>query len=371
MAVALLSEPGIIQPVYSIQEFELYDSARSATAGLFYEIVINIAGTTRTIRQLPDQNKKAKIDIQEILQDFFESKVLTHSALTLDNSTGLLSYNVTCKSYVGATVSSVTSATHWIFNGKDLYNRTWNSNNYIFDGDVSANFLSTWTSSKDIHLEDGLFVQLLSGVFSTLTSTFTGIKVTKYNKNGTSASVDITTSLGTDPKIFSLNIGPTALNAASAIAIDANVTHYTVQEKTGLSRIYTVNIIPKDSRYNEYFRIFYVGGYGQTEAYNFDLTPTNTISISRTVYANNRLKRVFGTNVEDSYSLTSDWMNEATSENLKELWGTPYAELYKDSVYIPIIINENSKTILNRKNNKLINYTLAFTYAEEYLVQKQ
>jgi len=371
MALAILSQPGEIQPVYSIQKYELYDAVRAGNAGLYYQLDITIDGETRYIKQLPDENKKAIIDVQTILQSFFESNIVVHDSLLLDNSSGLKSYDIVAHSYVGATDSSVTVLDKWVFNGVDLYNRMWDADNYIFDGDGSNNFLTKWTSPREIHLGDDLFVQFLQGDFGTYESDFTGLEITKYDFNGDTSTHEIILSLSTDPSILSMNIGPNALNVDSSISIDSSTQYYIVKELGGDSVSLRVNLVTSDTRYDEYYRFYYTGSLGETEAFNFDLTPSNTIGISKVSYVNDRTQRAFGTTVRDSYVATSNWMCEETSENLKELWITPKAELYLNEIYIPIIITESSKQILNRKNQKLINYTIAYSYAEEYSVQAQ
>ena len=193
----------------------------------------------------------------------------------------------------------------------------------------------------------------------------------KFEGDVSTGTAVISITLGSDPSILSMNIGPTALNAASSIAIDSSTTKYTIQESTGDSLLYTINIAPEDTRFPDYYRIFYVGDYGETEAFNFDLVPTNTIQISKTSFVNDRIKRSFGTTVNDNYMVTSNWICENTSQSLKELWSSPLTNLYKDGLYIPILLNETSKTIYNRHNVKPINYTLSFTYAEEYTIQSQ
>jgi len=71
--------------------------------------------------------------------------------------------------------------------------------------------------------------------------------------------------------------------------------------------------------------------------------------------------------------VTSDWMCQGASQALKEIWYTPSAELYEPDINlnVQIIITDQSKQIMNRWNNQLINYTLQFTYAEELIIQQQ
>ena len=180
MSVAILSQPEELQPVYSIQEYELYDAAREGSTGLYYQLDITIDGVTQYIKQLPDTNKKAVIDIQAVLQGYFESDIITHDSFLLDYSTGLKSYDIVARSYVGTSGTSVAVNNQFIFNGVDKYNRTWDLNNYIFDGSGDINFLTKWSSPREIHLNDDLFVQFFQGDFGTNVSDFAGLTIHKF-----------------------------------------------------------------------------------------------------------------------------------------------------------------------------------------------
>jgi len=371
MSVSIINQPEIIQPVYSIQEYNLYDSANSGVEDLYYRLIVNIEGETRQIEQYPDVNGECKIDVQSILQSFFESNILTHSDFIVYNYSGLLSYDVSAYSIANGTTYTIGGDTKYIFNGIDKYNRSFDLSTYIWDGGESE-FLTNWSSSRDIHLEDDVYVQFLSGTFGSITSSINSIKVKKYNKDGTTNYRSISLSFGTTPRIISVNIGPTSLNnTLTGIAIDENVNYYEITADGGNSLTYKINIKSKDSRYDKYHRIYYVGDYGETEAFNFDLTDANSLTIKRTTYKNDNILKTFGTSAQDKYEVYSNWMCEETSKALKELWTSPKTELYLDDIYIPIILNESSKRILNRKNVPLINYKVSYTYAESYIIQTQ
>lgn len=371
MAIELLNIPDILQPVISVQEFTLFDDARDGSVGLYYQLDISVGDQLRIVKQLPDEYKEAAIDIQNILQAFFTSDVFIHDSFIENFEDGIKTYNVTARSYVGTEMSGEISTGFIIFNGVDLYNRTWDLSTYLMDVSANASFITTWQSDREIHFNDDIFFQYFQ---ITGLSELDQITITKTDLIGDTsvATIDLSTYYGTsDVSICSLNLGPTALNTKLGSSfIDASVVSYVISNEEERVAPVKIDIVPEDGRYSEYYRIFWVNSLGATEAFNFDLVPENTISIAKEKYVNDRVSRTFGTKVEDKYLVRSNWICEDTSKDLKNLWHTPAAALYKDGIEIPIIIDESSKTILNRHNAKPINYTLSFTYAEEYAVQR-
>jgi hypothetical protein len=376
MAISITSAPADFAPVYSIQEYTLYDSANQAQAGFYYQIDVSIDGEVRTFKTLKDENNRATFDVQKVLQSFFTSDIgesqWTSGSFLQAHTDMTKTYAVRASSVwaAGSSVGSYTSKK--VFNGVDLYNRTWDTSLYEFSTDSSGLFLTTYHGERDIHFNDYLRVYALTGKSFGIDSSFNGIVYTRYNLGGDVSTYIKEQSIGTSEiYILSLAADPSTINSLSAGFIDSSTLYYTVAESTGLSETLRVNIVPEDGRYRDYWRILYVGRYGQTEAYNFDLVPTNSIDISKVSYTNDRVERTYGTKVSDKYTVTSNWMCEEKSESLKELWHSPLTYLFQDSIYIPIILNETSKTILNRHNAKPINYTLSFSFAEEYSVQFQ
>lgn len=391
MAISVLSTPDGICPAYSKQEYVLYDASLVNTAGLYYQLDISIGGQTRYIKQLPDANKQAKIDVQSIVQSFFESIVLTHDEFLLDFSTGLSNYSCVAHSKVDSLgVDSsvlidpyVDSVNFYVFNGVNQYNRQWDPSSFLFMPGSNAGFLTNWEAARDIHIDDPVYFQFFVGVLKNpeYYSFIEGMTITKYSVDGSVSSVDVSISLGDDPAIYSCNVGPSSINLQlSTEFIDSSTSYYTVTliptpvflEETPLSKTYRINIQPIDQRYKKYYRVYYVNSYGATEAFNFDFTTVNSIDIKKTVYRSNRIMRSFAPSIVDNYQLTSDWVYDEVSKALKELWPSPKVMLYEpdEELLIPVILTESNKTILNKRNQQLYNYTVNFTKAEEYLIQQ-
>jgi len=381
MAIAITSQPDYLQPVKSVQEFTLYDSANFAEAGFYYQLDVSIAGETRTLKTLKDSTNKSTIDVQTILQAFFESEFRTYE----DTSTNLwISYPDFIQDYqvrassVWTTSSSVGS---WItakkvFNGVDRYNNTWDASLYEFRTDSSGLWLTSDHSDRDIHLEDRSYLFGIFGANGSVDSSFNGITFVRYQNNGDTSTYTWPQSIASaSPIPFTVQVDPSIINYRNGSEfISADTNYFTVTESTGLSETIRYNLVTEDSRYDRYYRIQYVDSLGATCAFNFDLVPENNIGISKTTYVNDRTLRTFGTKVNDNYVARCNWICDAKSKALKDLWHTPKAGLVKETYGTepdPIIITETSKAILNRHNVGLINYTINFTMADEYSVQEQ
>lgn len=366
MSLSLSKFPGTIQPVYSDQEYEFSESTLSGDSTAYYQLIIYIQDGSICFNTLP-VNNLVNIDIQKSLQNYFESFILTHSSFSTSDSSSLLSYTGKYRSLNSTgLISEASIGTYYIFNGVDQYNNTWDPSNYIFNGDVSAGFLTNWDAPRDIHINDNIYFQGLSGVFGTIDSSLDQIRITKYQKNGTIDVSIFKVEPSSTPKIVSINLAPSVLNSN----ITQNTDYYTVSVLNGKSKVYRINIIQEERRYKRYYRIFYVGGLGQSEAFNFDLVPENNINISRNIYVNNKVSKIYGTQVTDSYLVRSNWINENISSALKEIWHSPVLKLVENDELIPIIITDSTKLIKNKWNDILINYELSFNKAEEYKTQK-
>lgn len=378
MAIAILTQPDYFLPVYSVQEWTLYDAVNYGASGFYYQIEITVGSETRIIKQLKDENNKAVIDVQTILQSFIESEWTWNPALVSHNTDICFGYSIVAKSIWTASSSTSSSVSKKVFNGVDHYNRTWDTSLYEFRADTPGLFLTSYHGPRDMHINDMFHINFLYGQSNGIDSSVNGITFTRYNGSDVSTYTYDYPISSTDVSVYSLTVDASALPAGF---IDSNTTTITVAESTGLSETLTFNLVSTDVRYDRYYRISYIDHLGSTEYQNFDLVPENTVDISKTSYVNDRTIRIFGTKVDDNYLVRTNWISCERSEGLKDLWYAPKVGLMPvgkedytvgDLGRYPIVINDSTKQILNRHNtNHMINYTLGFTMAEEYSVQQQ
>jgi uncharacterized delta-60 repeat protein len=171
----------------------------------------------------------------------------------------------------------------------------------------------------------------------------------------------------TTPKIYKLNVDKDSLNAlVPTLNINANTTSYSIDPSRNTSSIYrkTIKIIPKDNRYTPK-KVSWVDSMGCINSFNFDLVQVNEVNVDKQTYLNNGILKQFNNEVEDAYTITSNWITEEESLALKDLWYTPSVII--DGKYA--IIQTKKTEIKKRRTDRLINYTLEYILANEYKIQ--
>ena len=374
MAIAITSSPNLVEKIYSDIIFDIYDSARASNSDLYYQIDIIVGSETRTLKQLPDINKHAAVNISKILQGFMESALYVHSAMFSHNTGGILSYHIVAKSVSGGVESSITDTTKHVINGTEQYGENFNYLLYV-PLNISNNrlWLNGWTSTKKIHPNDSIYLQTiigdLNGVYIGVIS---GITAKLYYKNGTTLTRTITYTPSSTAGILSINVGPTALTAADPLLVFTDVYKYEITESAGrIPSPAVIYINEVDTRYDKYFRIAFIGPAGTTELFNFDLNNQNSINITRSTYEVNSVTKTYNTLAEDSYEVLSDYMTESQSIDLKYLWTSPVVAELVGYTLKPLVMNTNKVDILKRRNGKLLNYTASFKYANRYVTYRQ
>lgn len=383
MAVTLLRQPEYFKPVYSTQEYELYDSVNYAEEGFYYQIDITYNGEVRSLKQLPNQYNKAVFDIQTILQSFIESEFASNVDMISINSDLTHLYFVTARSYWNDGSSFYPSVSKKFFNGVDRYDRDFNVDDYEFNETTPGKFLMAKNSPRDIHIEDNIILQCLYGQEESIDSSMNGITITSYPKNGgapSSYTYDYDMTIP-DVHILNINVTPSTINDfAGGLLIHSGTDYYTVQEKNGLSETLRINVVTQDERFDRYYRLQYIDSLGATEGFNFNMVPENNVSISKYTYINGKTRRQFATKVDDKYLVRTDWVSEEESKALKDLWYAPKVALQRYPVALndddeiefdPIILDESSKLIKTKRNEGTMFYQCAFTLALEYQVQQQ
>ena len=374
MAIAITSSPNLVEKLYSDIVFDIYDSARASNSDLYYQVDIVVGSETRTIKQLPDINKRAVVNISKILQGFMESTLYVHSSMFSHNANGILSYYVTVKSVSGGVESSITDTTKYVINGTEQYGENFN---YLLYTPLSISnnrmWLNNWTSTKKIHIGDSIYLQTIIGALNGVyTGVISGITAKLYYNNGTTLTRTISYTSSSTPGVLSINVGPTALTAADPLLVFTDVYKYEITESAG--RIPTPAVIyinEVDTRYDKYFRIAFIGPAGTTELFNFDLNNQNSINVSRSTYEVNNVTKIYNTTAEDMYEVLSDYMNEKQSLDLKYLWSSPATAELVGYTLKPIVLQNTKVDVLKRRNGKLLNYSISFKYANRYITYRQ
>jgi hypothetical protein len=389
MAILVTSQPDYLQPVYSVQEYTLYDSANYSKTNFYYELTVTVGSESRTLKLLKDENNEAVIDVQDILKPFLEATFQNNANVLYVQTPNIIEYSVVAKSYwTNPTApydgsSTAATITKKVFYGVDRYDDEWDASIYEFRSDSSGLFLTSWHGDREVTLKDESRLQCLNGQSNGINSTVNGFTFTRTQINGDvssyTADIGLLISYVT---IIGINCSSSAINTSAGYEfIDASTISFTVAESDGLSETLRFNLVNPDERFDRYYRIQYIDHLGSTEAFNFTKAPENNINISSTQYVNNRNLTKFGTTVEDIYTIRTGWLDQERSKSLKDLWYSPKVAVAEDWKwltgtpyygYAPIVIRDTSKKIYNRHNvkgNPPINYDMTFRYSKEYDVQ--
>lgn len=381
MALTITSQPVFLSPVYADHTYTIHDSGRANNADLYYELDIIVGSVTRTLRQLPDINKQASINIAKILQGFIESELFIHDFENLfyPQSFGCVNYHCVARSVSGGTTLEDRSLDKWVFNGTIQYDKYWTVTDYFTTVGEKSKWLNDWKGVKRIHPDDEIYLQTFVGQYDTVLGltwqpTFAGISVTLKYKNGSTATHTFSYTQTSQATILSINVGLKSLKYFYPSLDITNVDYYEVKEINNYIDPVRIYVSDPDERYDRYFRIAFLGPLGTTEMFNFDLDNRNSLNVSKTEFRNANLSRIYNVNVEDTYKVTSDYITEDEAQDLKYLWLSPVVMVYETGDYItdkPIIVEDKSVSVLKRRNQKLINYEMNFRYAYKYVNYRQ
>jgi hypothetical protein len=530
--ISILQEPSILRPVYGINRFVVYDSSNANDPNSYYEVKIYSERGDRAIRQLPDENRSCDIDLQGILQGFFQSEVITHDQFLYNASQNILEYNIEFYGYGNVADVSISAGPYYVINATER-ETVLKPADLLFGMSLTP-WLTRYNQVNYVQQADKLYLQGLYGDYGALRSDFTGYYFRWTRNNGQQGKLGIYLDPSTiesiidNPGVFSVNLSPdiqnnvfggsalawrrgpknfsatrpyptwsftysngtfelNAIGAADSslviydistgagyytVSFDGSSGSYLLTQPIGMvdtsslvsfrpyksnsvtlaytvidystgsaisSTIYSdasgnsafsiplnssftgalavridcssaqtfdllipsivsININPAltdlqsytiyswdgswqpvvyqyqaaDCRFDRKYRLAYVNSLGGTDFYNFTMANLNTINITKTIFRNTSGWQVYGTEVQDKYTINTDWMNEQTSLALKDLWHAPKsAIMYEGSTgYRQVVYQVNQQDILRHRNQKMIAYELQFTYSDDYTVQK-
>ncbi len=358
--------PALITPAHSNLIVEVEDTARKNQTGLQYEIVITVQGETRSFRMLPNAAKVASVNISKVLAQFLDSSIHLPNGGLSTAPDALLSYTIIGRSYIGASVLSLTSSTKYVFNGVDS---AYDFNDYILKANNNAKPLNVWKGSRLALLTDTASVSFLQGTFATHTSQLANLNVRVTSNTGVQVVSSTTFAPSATPRIVTLNLSPSYLNTITGVVIDSNTSFYEVYGNNDVIAPIRVDVVESDARFKDKYRIAYVDSHGATEYIPLCLASTNTVALKRFEYKSNDTIHSYGTQVLDTYSNSTPWMDEVQSASLKDLWYSPKVADVTLNTIKPIILTSKKHNILNRRNASLISYKVQFKYAKDFITQ--
>lgn len=292
--------------------------------------------------------------------------------------------------------TGLTSATNYIaFNGavphEDFMN--WSGINYSLSVS-SKNFLTSVPNYYKIKRDNDMWLNYAA---DNTVSQATYLEI--LTDNGGVYQYKIPTGFTATTKLMQLAVGPNNLNNFDSAPIGqqgglppikAVTTSYTAHTFTSgfvqSSRDY-VFLIDQDCnpKYTN-VQLLFLDRMGSWIPANFELRNTKKIDISRETYQKTlgnlnktsmaweyssieRGKTVLNTNFNKQAELTSNWMSEINATFLQELFTSPEVYIKENGEYWPVVVTNTDYTFKTKLNEKLINYTITISYANNDRVQ--
>lgn len=172
--------------------------------------------------------------------------------------------------------------------------------------------------------------------------------------------------------LYGVNVIDDAIKSYQLIILmeaDPIMSAYTFQQ---VSEIKTFILDQECSKYKP-VRFMFLNALGQFDYFTATLKSQETLNITRNAYqkslaynyqVGDRGKTVISLDAQQTYVAISDWVNQATSTWLSELFlSNEVYILNSDGSLTPIIIDNNSVDLFKSTNQKLFNYTFNYSKA--------
>jgi hypothetical protein len=306
-------------------------------------------------------------------------------------STGAEGGTISLANYQLTTVTSTQSigenfAWGGVYGYLDFIN--YDENNYIPNSTTPSNWLTNVPQNWEMDLDDrmwllaykdasnqqkDLMIQTNNGTYR-ITSVYSVNVETQPNKRLISAAVGPWHLINATSSI-------TATGTASFPMIDANTKTYSVWYRNQIlqqdTETLTFKIKDVCSKY-EKIQLVFIDRLGSFIPYTFYRVNRNNKAITRTDYQQiygqyapasqaweyntwDRGKKSLDTVITETYTIISDWVNQATSDFLMELYESPEVYWIKEDG-TTIAINLKTSNIEKKQtiNDQIINYTMEF-----------
>lgn len=326
-----------------------------------FEIYINDV-LELTTQPAADQNGQCSIDLSYLLKDYFDNSLFVNQSAIIEAANNcLIKCRIVASSYNNSTlVETMNTGDFYIFNGVI---QKWE--NFALTDYVNSHFLTKYRVTKTIALDGKGYLNIFAGTFGLTTDpNFTGIRFVSHQFDNSTKTLDINL-IPASTSILSIEISPARLNAQQAGFISDSTNYFTVQEFAGNSEQFKI-FVSHEQKIKNTFSILYKNSLGVTDSKDFILVSENNLTIDRQFYTNANENKLYDINITDEYKVFSDWVTEDISRSFKDLFTSPVHKVWNNSVLSDIILNNSDEVIQNRWNNKLIQYQIDFTYADQF-----
>jgi len=375
MALTFTTLPNSVTLVYNDMIVTIHSDTEIDTVTLSV-----VAGSNTRNFVLSMVGLYAAININKILQNFLYSELVLTNKIVSNN---FIEYSLS----VTDGTNTINSSDYTIIDGGDALASQYTTidggianseySNVVDGGTVSSTFIALNASNKDFIANDYAFSSGNNGLFlntqkDNIISTI-GDKITLMSLGGgVDYIVTKTTSLGA-----SVSYTGTMLSGrVVSLIIDTSLSWFNDAIKLTISSANNsfspliVLLKQRDARFPHRFVLAYVDSMGATNTINTYIGFDENLTLSKSTYESEQITRVYNSTATKKMTLLTDYMSEAKSVSLRDLWVSPVVADITDGTIKPIILSGTSVQVLRKRNSQNISYNIEFQYAEEYRILK-
>ena len=268
---------------------------------------------------------------------------------------------------------------------------------YIPDSASPCPFLTNLDNNHTVLLDDRINFNIYNeddneAMYLLVTSATGQLRITNNFVDSTNASMFLSIGVAPDDILNHTGSLQTVVSGVAAL-IDSNTTSYTVQLQNATfqttSEVFTFKVKSKCTPYENY-KLIYLNKSGSYSTFNFELGSKEKFNATKKNFKANygsvttvgendsfgwnsfdRGSSTYATSVSNTYQITSDYMTESDGNKIKDLIHSPDVyHLSNDGILRAINVLDTSVSVKTRLIDKLINYSIAFTYATKNSTQR-
>ena len=377
-----LTEPSIsILPAFNRINYSII-STNASEVGFKYVVKVYNSNdeliTTAYYDSTADVSDPVEFDVSKFVSTSFDYSKGYYETATNSNSANIIKgFYLKCYEYyevggefVIVLASEVVSATKYAFAGALplLELDDWYDDVNLYTGVSSTTYkpLTAWDTIKVRETDAQVFGFINTGYL-------TNVELLVTYNNATTQTYYITPSVPASPQVTYIQITPLTYGGSIASI------QLFVNWNNGSARRYKfATLFTQACGKHDPMRIAYLNKYGTFDFFNFDLVNKTTLSIEKKGYQRDyngslfeadgvRVKNinpVYYTKETQSWKVISDYLNDAQSELIRELYSSPlvYLNVVNDNYirpsWIPVKPNAASYEIKKTASDKLFNLEL-------------
>lgn len=384
-----LTQPSIsILPAFNRINYQIV-STNAAEIGFKYVVkVYNLANeliTTAYYDSPADASDPVEFDVSKFVSTQFEYTKGFYETATSSNSTNIIKgfylkvyeYYQVAGEFVIVLASEVVSSTKYALAASFplLELDDWYADVNLYNGVSNTTYkpLTAWDTIKVRETDAQVFGFVNTGLL-------TNVELLVTYTNATTQTYYITPAVPAAPNVTYIQITPLTYGGSIASI------QLFVNWNNGTARRYKfATLFTQECGKFDPMRIAYLNKYGTFDFFNFDLVNKTTLSIEKKGYQRNydgsiyqadgvvvkNINPVYFTKETQVWKIISDYLNDAQSELIRELYSSPlvYLNLVNDNYirpsWIPVKPTATSYEIKKTASDKLFNLELDLEFGLE------